>query len=65
MSPRTRRILSGNLLVELAADRIDAIRPEATRFRPHGSVGDEWGRSESFDPDNIGDIGDEGAGHRG
>ena len=26
---------------------------------------DHWGRSESFDPDNVGDIADEGAGHRG
>jgi 2-methylisocitrate lyase-like PEP mutase family enzyme len=26
---------------------------------------DECGRSESFDPDNVGDIADEGAGHRG
>ena len=26
---------------------------------------DGWGRSESLDPDNVGDIADEGAGHRG
>ena len=25
----------------------------------------EWGRSESIDPDNVGDIADEGMGHRG
>ena len=31
----------------------------------HESVDDEWGRSESLDPDNVGDIADEGAGHRG
>ena len=30
----------------------------------HGSV-DQWGRSDSLDPDNVGDIADEGAGHRG
>jgi hypothetical protein len=24
-----------------------------------------WGRSESLDPDDVGDIADEGAGHRG
>ena len=30
-----------------------------------GRVDDEWGRSESLDPDNVGDIADEGAGHRG
>lgn len=25
----------------------------------------EWGRSESLDPDNVGDIADEGLFHRG
>jgi hypothetical protein len=30
-----------------------------------GSIDDAWGRSESLDPDNVGDIADEGAGHRG
>jgi hypothetical protein len=34
-------------------------------FRLRGPVDDEWGRSESLDPDNVGDIADEGAGHRG
>jgi hypothetical protein len=34
-------------------------------FRPRGCVDDEWGRSDSIDPDNVGDIADEGAGHRG
>jgi hypothetical protein len=29
------------------------------------SVDEQWGRSESIDPDNVGDIADEGAGHRG
>jgi hypothetical protein len=29
------------------------------------AVEEEWGRSESLDPDNVGDIADEGAGHRG
>ena len=29
------------------------------------AVDDEWGRSESLDPDNVGDIADEGVGHRG
>jgi hypothetical protein len=29
------------------------------------TVDDEWGRSESIDPDNVGDIADEGMGHRG
>ena len=26
---------------------------------------DQWGRSDSLDPDNVGDIADEGPGHRG
>ena len=34
-------------------------------FRLRGPVDDEWGRSESLDPDNVGDIADEGPGHRG
>jgi hypothetical protein len=34
-------------------------------FRPHEAVDDEMGRSESFDPDCVGDIADETPGHRG
>jgi hypothetical protein len=34
-------------------------------YRLRGPVDDEWGRSESLDPDNVGDIADEGRGHRG
>jgi len=34
-------------------------------FAIHVPVDDECGRSESLDPDNVGDIADEGAGHRG
>ena len=34
-------------------------------FRTRGPVDDEWGRSESLDPDGVGDIADEGMGHRG
>jgi hypothetical protein len=34
-------------------------------LRTRRSVDDEWGRSESIDPDNVGDIADEGMGHRG
>jgi hypothetical protein len=30
-----------------------------------GTPEDLCGRSESLDPDNVGDIADEGAGHRG
>jgi hypothetical protein len=32
---------------------------------PPGAVEEECGRSESLDPDDVGDIADEGAGHRG
>jgi hypothetical protein len=45
--------------------RIPVSRREAGRFRRRASLDDDWGRSESFDPDNVGDIADEGAGHRG
>jgi hypothetical protein len=34
-------------------------------FRIRRPVDDEWGRSESIDPDNVGDIADEGMRHRG
>lgn len=34
-------------------------------FRLRGSIDDQWGRSESLDPDNVGDIADEGIAHRG
>jgi hypothetical protein len=34
-------------------------------FRVRASIDDEWGQSESIDPDNVGDIADEGTGHRG
>ena len=33
--------------------------------RLRGPVDDQCGRSESLDPDHVGDIADEGAGHRG
>jgi hypothetical protein len=34
-------------------------------FRMREPVDDEQGRSESLDPHNVGDIADEGPGHRG
>jgi hypothetical protein len=34
-------------------------------FRGPGPVDDQFGRSESIDPENVGDIADEGPGHRG
>jgi 2-methylisocitrate lyase-like PEP mutase family enzyme len=36
-----------------------------TRHDANPADGDRCGRSESFDPDNVGDIADEGVGHRG
>jgi 2-methylisocitrate lyase-like PEP mutase family enzyme len=37
----------------------------ATALPRHDEVNEECGRSESLDPYNVGDIADEGAGHRG
>jgi hypothetical protein len=34
-------------------------------FRHREPVDEDWGRLESYDPNNPGDIADEGAGHRG
>ena len=34
-------------------------------FRLAGPIDEECGRSECLDPDNVGDIADEGPGHRG
>ena len=34
-------------------------------FRQHEPVDDALGRSDSLDPDDVGDIADEGPGHRG
>jgi hypothetical protein len=59
---------SGRFPIGSVAQRIAAVREEATQvrgFRLRGPVDDEWGQSESVDPDNVGDIADEGAGHRG
>ena len=36
-----------------------------TNRRQHRALADQCGRSESLDPDNVGDIADEGPGHRG
>jgi len=78
MSTVASRISSG--AVELVLQRIDDIEfgwggidepgPQTESsiergFRLPGPVDDEWGRSESLDPDNVGDIADEGMGHRG
>jgi hypothetical protein len=55
---------------EVVRGRLDEPTPETEgsierETRLAGPVDDEWGRSESLDPDNVGDIADEGAGHRG
>lgn len=55
---------------ELGRGGLDEPGPQTERrrgrgFRFRGPVEEEWGRSESLDPDNVGDIADEGAGHRG
>jgi hypothetical protein len=34
-------------------------------FRLRGPVDDQWGQSDGIDPDGVGDIADEGTGHRG
>jgi hypothetical protein len=34
-------------------------------FRLAGPVDNEFGHSDGLDPDNVGDIADEGTGHRG
>ena len=55
--------------VNTVAQRTDKPEPQTERSlrrsRLRRAVDDEWGRSESIDPDNVGDIADEGAGHRG
>jgi hypothetical protein len=59
-----------SLWEEIAWGRFDQPPPE-TKCSIHSAtrlperVGDDWGRSESLDPDDVGDIADEGAGHRG
>ena len=59
-----------NLWEEVAWGRFDQPFRE-TKGSIHGEtrlaerVDDAWGRSESLDPDDVGDIADEGAGHRG
>jgi hypothetical protein len=54
----------------LAGEGLDEPRSQSESmkdrgFRLRGPVEDQWGQSESLDPDNVGDIADEEAGHRG
>jgi hypothetical protein len=53
-----------SLWEEFARHESDEPGPHIERLMD-GPMNDEWGRSESIDPDNVGDIADEGAGHRG
>lgn len=60
----------GGIVVQPLVQTIDSRREKADQsgglwFRTRGDVADDWGRSESLDPDNVGDIADEGLGHRG
>lgn len=61
---------ASGLWQEVGWGRLDEPGPQTEssiqrRFRVRGPVDNEWGRSESLDPDNVGDIADEGMGHRG
>lgn len=63
MNTGAHRNSIGGFVVDLVVHWTAAVRQERAQVR--GSVDDQWGRSESLDPDNVGDIADEGAGHRG
>lgn len=52
-------------LAGLVPPGIDGTRQKAIPRHGGGAIEEQWGRSESLDPDNVGDIADEGAGHRG
>src|SRR5262245_20432031 len=59
-----------SLWEEVAWGRFDDPDPQGEgsnqrETRRAAPLNDEWGHSESLDPDNVGDIADEGAGHRG
>lgn len=65
-----RQVRMSGLWQEFGWGELDVPGPQTESsiergFRSRGAVDDEWGRSESFDPDNVGDIADEGMGHRG
>jgi hypothetical protein len=60
----------GDLWQEFGWGEPDAPGPQTESaiergYRFAGAVDNEWGRSESLDPDNVGDIAEEGPGHRG
>ena len=65
MNTSLGRIASVIALTGLVPHVTGATRHEGAAFPRRGFIDDAGGRSESFDPDNVGDIADEGAGHRG
>jgi len=69
-SPQHEATGARSLWEEVSWARFDEPDPEPEgpserKTRPPEPVDGDWGRSESLDPDNVGDIADEGAGHRG
>ncbi len=58
------RMTAQRMVAALADDPWPRERPVEPPSR-HQPVDDEWGRSECLDPDNVGDVADEGLGHRG
>jgi hypothetical protein len=70
MTTVTRRISTAvrSLWQDLGRRRFEASPPPAvgpSERAIRGTPDDHCGRSESVDPDNVGDIADEGRGHRG
>ena len=59
----SRDRVSGGHVLPMARRRLEDSLERV--FPRSGSIDDQWGRSESLDPDNVGDIADEGIGHRG
>jgi hypothetical protein len=61
------RWISTALFAKDTDQDVDGLQQDAPRRSPQfqQSIDQHWGRSESLDPDNVGDIADEGAGHRG
>ena len=58
-------IWHGILELDESWPRTEEVIENDRRLHVSGAADDQWGRSESLDPDNVGDIADEGAGHRG
>ena len=65
LAAELRRNMTISQIISGALDDPRSRSERRTACRYRRSVDDQWGRSESIDPDNVGDIADEGAGHRG